>query len=339
MTILVSSSATKQQLRRIVETLKRSGWDPFVVNEPTTRIVGMNNSRSPLTAPPLEDLPGVEKVVHSSTQFPLASRECHPESTVVDVDGVKVGGQEFVVIAGPCAVENEDVLLETARLVRKGGAKILRGGAFKPRTSPYAFQGLGKQGLKLLARAREETGLKICTEVMDTADIGLVAEYADILQIGSRNMANYALLRKIGRTKKPVLLKRGMSAKVSEFLLAAEYVLSNGNPNVILCERGIVGFDVATRNILDLACVPVVKSLSHLPILIDPSHGTGYRQYIAPLSKAALAVGGDGLLIEVHPRPESAWCDGQQSMGTDQFATLMKELATLAVPLGRTIDV
>jgi 3-deoxy-7-phosphoheptulonate synthase len=337
MTILVDSSATRQQLRRILDTLRQNGWDPFVVNEPTKRIVGTKQSESTLAVPPLEHLPGVQRVLRSSTQFPLASRECHPESTFVDVDGVKVGGKEFVVIAGPCAVESEEVLLETARAVRKAGAKILRGGAFKPRTSPYAFQGLGKQGLKLLAKAREETGLKICTEVMDTADIGLVSQYADILQVGSRNMTNYALLRKVGRTKIPVLLKRGMSAKINEFLLAAEYILSNGNPNVILCERGIVGFDVATRNILDLACVPVVKELSHLPIIIDPSHGTGYSQYIAPLSKAALAVGADGLLIEVHPRPERALCDGQQSMGTGQFAAMMKELAALAVPLGRTV--
>jgi 3-deoxy-7-phosphoheptulonate synthase len=338
MTILVHSSANRQQIRRIVDALKKSGWDPFVVSDPTTRIVGLNRTKGTLPAPPLEGLPGVGQIFQTQCQFPLASRECNRENTVVDVDGVKVGGREFVVIAGPCAVESREVLYETARAVWKAGAKILRGGAFKPRSSPYAFQGLGKKGLELLARARELTGLKICTEVVDTGDLSLVSDYADIIQVGSRNMCNFKLLKMLGKSRRPVLLKRGMSAKVREFLMAAEYVLAEGNPNVILCERGVVGFDSVTRNILDLACVPVVKALSHLPIVVDPSHATGYREYIAPLSRGALAVGADGLLVEVHPRPDQALCDGRQSVTTDQFRSMMRDLSSLSKPLGRVLE-
>jgi 3-deoxy-7-phosphoheptulonate synthase len=279
----------------------------------------------------------VEKILQTTVPFHLASRECRSESTIVDVDGVKIGGREFVVIAGPCAVESEEQLLETAWAIQKAGAKILRGGAFKPRASPYSFQGLGREGLRLLAKAREATGLKVVTEVTDPADIGLVSDHADILQIGSRSMSNFALLRKVGRTKKPVLLKRGMAAKIDELLLAAEYVLAGGNPNVILCERGVLGFDAHTRNTLDISCIPVVKELSHLPIIIDPSHAAGSSQYITPLSRAALAVGADGLIIEVHPRPETALCDGKQSITPEHFADLMEEIRALAGPLGRTV--
>jgi len=338
MTILVNSSASRQQIRRILDVLHKNGWESFVVHEPTTRIVGVNPKHGVLQAPCLDGLPGVERVIHTSSQFPLASREASPENTVVDIDGVRVGGREFVVVAGPCAVESEEVLIETARAVKKLGARILRGGAFKPRSSPYAFQGLGKQGLKLLSKARDLTGLKICTELLDPGNLAMVCDHADIVQIGSRNMTNFALLKKIGKLKKPILLKRGMSAKVSEFLMAAEYLLAAGNPNVILCERGVVGFDQATRNILDLACVPIVKTLSHLPIIVDPSHATGYREYIAPLSRAALAVGADGLLVEVHPRPAHALCDGRQSINFAQFGEIMAQLSALAKPLGKTVN-
>lgn len=337
MTILVGSQVTRRQMRLILDTLRRSGCEPFVVKTASRFAVGVRHEARSLHGLRIESLPGVERVLSSSLQYPLASRECHPGGTVVDVSGVRVGGREFVVFAGPCAVEDERTLLQTAVAVERAGARVLRGGAFKPRTSPYSFQGLGRRGLRLLSKARQETGLRICTEVLDTRDVGLVAEHADVLQIGSRNMSNFSLLKSVGRAGRPVLLKRGMSAKVGDLLRAAEYVLCGGNPHVILCERGLVSFDVVTRNVLDVACVPVVKALSHLPIIVDPSHAAGFSEYVAPLARAAIAVGGDGLIVEVHPCPERALCDGRQSITTDQFRELMRELAALGGPLGRTI--
>ena len=266
-----------------------------------------------------------------------ASRKTHPDNTIVNIKGVKVGGSEIVIIAGPCAVENRQQLFETARSVMTSGANILRGGAFKPRSSPYNFQGLGEEGLKLLGIIREETGLPIVTEVMDTRQVELVASYADMLQIGSRNMQNYPLLKKAGMCRKPVLLKRGMMATVEEFLLAAEYILNQGNEQVILCERGIRTFETSTRNTLDLSAVPMLKRLSHLPVIVDPSHGTGLRWMVPAMAKAAIAVGADGLIMEVHYKPEEAICDGYQSLNLDEFAQLISDLKKIARAIGREI--
>lgn len=259
----------------------------------------------------------------TSEAFRLVTRKVHPRDTVVEIDGVRIGGGEPVIIAGPCAVESEQQILEAARIVRELGAKMLRGGAFKPRTSPYSFQGLGEKGLKLLRKAREETGLPVVTEVMTVNDVPLVAEYADVLQVGSRNMQNFPLLKAVGRIGKPVLLKRGMAATLEEFLMSAEYILAEGNTRVILCERGIRTFSDFSRNTLDLGIVPAIKGISHLPIIVDPSHGTGRRELVEPMSLAALAAGADGLIIEVHPRPHEARSDARQTLDPQQFAQLM----------------
>jgi 3-deoxy-7-phosphoheptulonate synthase len=277
------------------------------------------------------------KIETISPPYKLASREFRAQDTVVDVRGVKVGGNACIIIAGPCSVESEEQILATARAARAAGATMLRGGAFKPRTSPYSFRGLGQQGLRLLALAREETGLPIVTEVMTPGDVELISYYADVLQVGARNMQNYQLLEEVGRTGRPVLLKRGLAATVEEWLLAAEYVLAQGNPNVILCERGIRTFETATRNTLDLNAVAVVKRLSHLPVLVDPSHGTGKRDLVAPLALAALAVGADGLILEIHPDPDHALSDGDQSLTCEHFTDLMPRLAALAAAVGREL--
>lgn len=272
--------------------------------------------------------------------FPLpqkVSRESRTEYSIVEVNGVRIGGSEIIVIAGPCAVESREQLFETARSVKSGGAKILRGGAFKPRTSPYNFQGLGEEGLKLLRMIREETNLPVVTEVMDTRQIGLVSEYADMLQIGSRNMQNYPLLKEAGMSKKPILLKRGMMATIQEFLLAAEYILTQGNEQVVLCERGIRTFETSTRNTLDLSAVPMLKQLTHLPVIVDPSHGTGLRWMVPSMARAAVAAGADGLIMEVHYHPEQAICDGQQSLNLNEFDQMMADLKRIASAIGREI--
>jgi 3-deoxy-7-phosphoheptulonate synthase len=269
---------------------------------------------------------------------PRVSRKTKPDGTIVNIEGVKVGGPEVIIIAGPCAVESQEQLFQTARRVKSGGAKILRGGAFKPRSSPYNFQGLGEEGLKLLGQIRKETGLPVVTEVMDTRQIELVASYADMIQIGSRNMHNYPLLKEAGKCRKPVLLKRGMMATIDEFLLAAEYILDQGNEQVILCERGIRTFETSTRNTLDLSAVPMLKRLSHLPVIVDPSHGTGLRWMVPAMSKAAVAVGADGLIIEVHYKPEEAICDGHQSLDLDDFIKLMTDLKKIAEAVDRDIS-
>jgi 3-deoxy-7-phosphoheptulonate synthase len=265
------------------------------------------------------------------------SRNSRPNDTIVRIKDIQVGGAEIIIIAGPCAVESRIQLFETARLVKRGGARILRGGAFKPRSSPYNFQGLGEEGLKLLAIIREETGLPVVTEVMDTRQIEMVASYADMIQIGSRNMQNYPLLKEAGMCRKPVLLKRGMMATVEEFLLAAEYILNQGNDQVILCERGIRTFETSTRNTLDLSAVPMLKRLSHLPVIVDPSHGTGLRWMVPAMAKAAVAVGADGLIMEVHYKPEEALCDGYQSLSTNEFSQLISDLQKIALAVGREI--
>ncbi|MCX6321066.1 MAG: 3-deoxy-7-phosphoheptulonate synthase [Bacteroidia bacterium] len=269
---------------------------------------------------------------------PRVSRKTQSNDTIVNIGGVQVGDSEIIVIAGPCAVESQEQLFETARAVKTGGARILRGGAFKPRSSPYNFQGLGEEGLKLLSSIREETGLPVVTEVMDTRQVGLVASYADMIQIGSRNMQNYPLLKEAGMCRKPVLLKRGMMATIEEYLLAAEYILNQGNEQVILCERGIRTFETSTRNTLDLSAVPMLKRLSHLPVIVDPSHGTGLRWMVPSMAKAAVAVGADGLIIEVHYKPEEAICDGYQSLSPNEFAQLMTDLKKIAQALGREIS-
>jgi 3-deoxy-7-phosphoheptulonate synthase len=267
----------------------------------------------------------------------LVSLKENQDTTIVKVNGVEIGGSKIIIIAGPCAVESMKQLFETARSVNTGGAKILRGGAFKPRSSPYSFQGLGEEGLKLLSEIRKETGLPIVTEVMDTRQVELVSEYADMIQLGSRNMQNFPLLKEIGKSGKPILLKRGMMATVKEFLLAAEYVLHEGNDQVVLCERGIRTFETSTRNTLDLSAVPMLKSLSHLPVMVDPSHGTGVRWMVPAMAKAAIAAGADGLIMEVHNKPDEALCDGEQSLELDEFTSLMKELRKVAMAVGREI--
>ncbi len=305
--------------------------------EERTVIGAIGDDRFKVQLQALEALECVESMVPILQPFKLASREVRPSDTVVQVDGVRIGGGHLAVMAGPCSVESREQLRTVADGVKAGGGHVLRGGAFKPRTSPYAFQGLEEEGLQLLAEARKATGLPVVTEVLEPDRVALVAEYADILQIGARNAQNFSLLREVGQCGKPVLLKRGMATTIKEFLLSAEYVLAGGNPNVILCERGIRTFETATRFTLDLNAVPVIKKLSHLPVLVDPSHGTGHWEYVAPMAKAGLACGADGLLIEVHHRPEEALSDGPQSLKPEKFARLMRELRVLAQALGRTL--
>jgi 3-deoxy-7-phosphoheptulonate synthase len=329
MVINMASGYTEAQLQHVINRVKECGFQPHVTRGTERAIVaavGSGGSRTALEA--LQAAPGVETVVPIAHPFKLVSRQTRGERTRVCVGDVCIGGEEAVVIAGPCSVESREQLFATALAVKAAGASMLRGGAYKPRTSPYDFQGLGVEALKLLREVREETGLPIVTEVMSTNDIDLISQYADVLQVGARNMQNYDLLRQLAKTTTPVLLKRGPSATVNEWLLAAEYLLAGGNPNVILCERGIKSFESEmTRNTLDLAAVALVRELSHLPVVADPSHGTGRRDLIAPASRAALAIGADGLIIEVHPCPERAMSDGAQSLNLDEFANLMKGLS------------
>jgi 3-deoxy-7-phosphoheptulonate synthase len=286
----------------------------------------------------LAALPGVQEIIHVTKPYKQVSREWKADSTIVRLPGgLSVGGDDVVVMAGPCSVESERQILDAAWAVRDAGATVLRAGAYKPRSSPYSFQGLGRAGLKLLTRAREETGLLIVTEAMDGEEMDYVAEVADIIQLGARNMQNYSLLKRAGRSGKPILLKRGLSATIQELLLSAEYILAEGNPNVILCERGIRGFDPATRNIFDLSAIAVVHGLSHLPIVADPSHGTGHRDMVSPMARAAIAAGADGLLVEVHPSPDRALSDGAQSLYPEQFDRMMKEIRLIAEAIGRRV--
>jgi 3-deoxy-7-phosphoheptulonate synthase len=302
--------------------------------------VGLVGNDGRVDSSRIEALPGVAQVIHVTQQYKQVSREWRPENTIVTIaPGVRIGGGEVVLIAGPCSVESEDQIITAARAVRAAGATALRGGAFKPRTSPYSFQGLGARGLELLALARRETGLAIVTEAMDEAGAHLVAEYADCIQIGARNMQNYSLLRTVGRIGKPVLLKRGLAATVNDLLLAAEYILAEGNGQVILCERGVRSFDPAVRNLFDLTTIPIVHKLSHLPIIADPSHGTGLRDQVTPMARAAVAAGADGLIVEVHPAPDRALSDGAQSLYPDQFAALVSELRPIVTAIGRTLAV
>ena len=336
MLIVMDAAATAEDVQRVVETVQGLGLSAHPIPGAQRTAIGITGNRGTVERGAFENLPGVAEVIPVSAPYKLVSREAKREDTVVSVGGVPVGGKAFVVVAGPCAVESEGQAIEIGHLVRAAGATLYRGGAYKPRTSPYSFQGLGEEGLKILSKVRAETGLPIITEVLDTETAELVAEHADCLQIGARNMQNFSLLRKVGRLRKPVLLKRGMSATLEELLLSAEYLLSEGNYQVILCERGVRTFADHTRNTLDLAAIPYVRRISHLPILVDPSHGTGKRLKVLPLSRASVAVGADGLLIEVHSHPEAALSDGPQALLPDMFEELMREVRLLAPVVGRT---
>jgi 3-deoxy-7-phosphoheptulonate synthase len=338
MIIVLKPNATKKQLDHLLERIKTLGLKPMVSKGTERTIIGVIGPEDALRVQPLEVIPGVEKVMEVLKPYKLVSREFKPESSVVDLGGgVKIGGKQIVMMAGPCSVENREMLFQTARAVKQAGATVLRGGAFKPRSSPYSFQGLGEDGLKMLRDAAKETGMQVVTELLDTRDVQEVERYADIIQIGARNMQNFELLKEVGQSKKPVLLKRGLSATITEFLLAAEYILSQGNFNVILCERGIRTFDTTTRFTLDLNAVPVIKKLSHLPIVVDPSHSTGEWDYVGPMARAAVAAGADGLIIEVHPNPEVALCDGPQSLLPKTFTRLMTDIRKIARAVGRTV--
>lgn len=339
MIIVMKAGVKEEEIQEAARRVEQIGYKPHILRGVERSVIAaIGDERGKAQLQSLEALRSVERVVPILQPYKLASRETKPEKSVIVVAGrIQVGGEKIVVMAGPCSIESKEQILTTARAVKKAGADVLRGGAFKPRTSPYSFQGLAEEGLRLLAESREKTGLAVVTEVMEVHDIELVSEYADILQIGARNVQNFALLKKLGKAGKPVLLKRGMMTTVTEFLMSAEYILSEGNPNVILCERGIRTFETSTRNTLDLSAVPVIKEKTHLPIIVDPSHGTGYWQYVTPMSYAAIAAGADGLLIEVHPHPEDAMSDGGQSLKPDKFAELMKNLAAFAQAAGRKI--
>jgi 3-deoxy-7-phosphoheptulonate synthase len=335
--VVMRQDATQEQIRGVVSAIEARGFKAHPIPGAQRTAIGITGNKGALDAPVFENLPGVLEVIPVSHAYKLVSREVKPESTVVDVGGVLVGGSALVLLAGPCAVESREQTLTVARRVKEAGAHLLRGGAFKPRTSPYSFQGLGEPGLRILAEAREQTGLPVVTEAVDVESVDLVERYADAIQIGARNMQNFSLLKRAGRSSKPVILKRGMSATLEEFLMSAEYVLSEGNYQVILCERGVRTFSDFSRNTLDLSVVPAVKTISHLPILVDPSHGTGRREKVVPLSRAAAAVGADGLMLEVHHDPDRALSDGPQSITPETFASLVSELRQIAPVLGRSL--
>jgi 3-deoxy-7-phosphoheptulonate synthase len=337
MIVVMKSDATMSDISSVIKSLESMGYKPHPTRGADRTIIGVVDARQGADFSQIESTPGVEQVIPITKAYKMVSREFRPENTVVNVNGVAVGGNEFVVMAGPCAVENRDQVLTAARAVKKAGASILRGGAFKPRTSPYSFQGLGEEGLKILLAAKRETGLPVVTEVISPELVPLVSEYADVLQIGARNMQNYALLEACGKIRKPVLLKRGMMSTVEELLMAAEYILSNGNQQVILCERGIRTFENSTRNTLDISAVPVIKRNSHLPIIIDPSHAAGHTAFVSALALAAVAAGADGLIVEVHPCPETAWCDGVQSLSVDTFNEMMVGVRAVAKAVGRPL--
>ena len=338
MLIVMQHGATAEEIRGVVAAIEEMGYQARPMPGKQRTAVGLVGNDGKVDASRLEGLPGVLEIIHVSQPYKQVSREWRAENTVIPLPGgVAIGGDDVVVMAGPCSVESEAQILAAARAVREAGAAVLRGGAFKPRTSPYAFQGLGEKGLELLAKAREETGLAVVTEVMEPEAVELTARYADILQVGARNMQNYPLLKRVGRVRKPVLLKRGIAATITELLLAAEYVLAEGNPYVVLCERGVRSFDTATRFLFDLTAIPLVHKLSHLPIVADPSHGTGLRDKVIPMARAAVAAGADGLLIEVHPDPAHALSDGAQSLAPDQFADLMRQAQAIAEVIGRRI--
>jgi len=338
MLIVMGAHATTEDVARVCKKIEDLGFKPHPMPGASRTAIGITGNPSPIEPGFFENLPGVVELIEVTHPYKLVSRELKPDNTRVQVGDVVIGDNDLVVMAGPCAVESEEQTLRIAEKVRARGAHIYRGGAFKPRTSPYSFHGLGLKGLKILAKARENTGMPIVTEAIDGESLGMVEEYADIIQIGARNMQNFSLLRSAGKARKPVLLKRGMSATLDDFLLAAEYIMAEGNYRVILCERGIRTFTDHTRNTLDLSIIPAVKRISHLPILVDPSHGTGKRHKVAPLSRAAIAVGADGLIIEVHDQPENALSDGPQALLPETFGELMEEIHLLAPVVKRSMS-
>jgi 3-deoxy-7-phosphoheptulonate synthase len=337
MIIVLSHNAGEEAVDKVAARLKQAGVGVHVSKGENRTIVGVVGDKSKVNVQAIEAMEDVEKIEHITAPYKLANKEYHPEPTKIQVGDLTIGGDELIVMAGPCSVENREDLLEIAHIVKKAGAHILRGGAFKPRTSPYSFQGMGEEGLKILAEAREQTGLKIVSEVMDPENLPMVAEYVDILQLGARNMQNFHLLKEIGKTNKPVLLKRGMSATIEEWLMSAEYIMSQGNHQVMLCERGIRTFETYTRNTLDLSAIPVAKHLSHLPVIVDPSHGVGKWRFVNSMAKAGVVAGADGLIIEVHQQPDKAMSDGYQSLNPANYSSLMEDLRKLAPIAGKTL--
>jgi len=337
MIIVMRSTATQADIDQVVERIIHHGLKPHISRGVERTIIGAIGDERILRNVPFQALPGVEEALPILKPFKLASRDFRAEPSVVEVNGVAIGGARLAVVAGPCSVEGRQMLLETAQKVKAAGATLLRGGAFKPRTSPYAFQGLGEEALKYLAEVREITGLPVVTELMDPRDAELVMKYADMVQIGARNMQNFRLLKEVGIHRKPVLLKRGMSSTIKELLMSAEYIMSEGNYNIVLCERGIRTFEEYTRNTLDISAVPSLKQLTHLPVIVDPSHAAGKWDLVAPLTLAAVAVGADGVMVEVHPQPEVALSDGPQALIPDRFAALMEQVRALATVIGRTL--
>ncbi len=335
----MEADASPDQVEAVENKIRALGYKVHEIVGVERKVIGaVGDERGKDQLQALESMSGVENVIPILKAYKLASREVKPTPSIIEVGGVPIGGKTIVVMAGPCSVENREQICQTAKLVKKAGANFLRGGAFKPRSSPYSFQGLEEEGLKLLDAARKESGLPIVTEVMNPREVDLVAKYADIMQVGARNVQNFSLLKELGNLKKPILLKRGMMTTVKEFLMSAEYILAEGNPDVILCERGIRTFETATRNTLDLSCVPVIKRESHLPIIIDPSHGTGHWDLVEAMSRAAIACGADGLMIEVHPDPANAFSDGPQSLTPKNFANLIQNLRPLIELMGRNLN-
>jgi 3-deoxy-7-phosphoheptulonate synthase len=336
MVIIMKHHATAAEIAQVVQNVEELGFRAHLSSGEERTIIGVIGDERPIEPEHFEMLEGVERAVRILHPFKLASRDFHPDDSTIRINGSVVGGNQVIIMAGPCAVESREQLMETAAAVKEAGAKVLRGGAFKPRTSPYSFQGLGLKGLELLREAREELGLPVITEVMSPQEVTLVAQYADILQIGSRNMQNFALLHAVGEIQKPVLLKRGLMSTIEELIMAAEYILSHGNTRVMLCERGIRTFEPATRNTFDINAIPLLKSLTHLPVIADPSHGTGKWDLVAPVALAATAAGADGLIVEVHPNPAKALSDGAQSLKPDKFALMVKQVRQIAEAVGRS---
>jgi 3-deoxy-7-phosphoheptulonate synthase len=337
MIVVMKKTATEKEIDAVVKRITDMGLQPHISQGEERTIIGIVGHAQPIDRNVFEMMNGVEKTVPILSPFKLSSRDFKQEDTVIRLNGVKIGGEKVVIMAGPCSVESREQLLETAHAVKEAGATILRGGAFKPRTSPYSFRGLGLKGLELLAEAREETGLYIITEALSAEKVSLVAGYTDIIQIGARNMQNYALLEAVGATNKPVMLKRGMMATMQELLMSAEYILSKGNTQVMLCERGIRTFETYTRNTFDINAIPALKMISHLPVIADPSHGTGKWELVTPVARAAIAAGADGIIVEVHPRPEEALSDGAQSLKPEKFAALVKQVKAIAESIGRSV--
>jgi len=339
MIIVLKKNISQKDFQEVKDTIESLGYQAHIIKGEEKTVIGaVGSGRGKDKLQAMENLPGVENVVPILKPYKLASLEVKPEKSIIPVTSkVKVGGNEIIVMAGPCSVESEEQIIETAIAVKKAGAAMLRGGAFKPRTSPYSFQGMEEEGLILLQKAKQETGLPIVTEILNPSDLDLICKYTDVLQVGARNIQNFALLKAVGKSDKPVLLKRGMMTTIEEFLMSAEYIISSGNPNVILCERGIRTFETATRNTLDISCIPVLRQMTHLPVIIDPSHATGHWRYVESMANASIAAGADGLMVEVHPHPDQAESDGLQSLKPKKFERMMKNLSRFAEAAGRTL--